>query len=31
MQKLNTFTLNITVAILDFLYQGRHLSTILGT
>ena len=24
MRKINTFTLNITVAILDFLYQGRH-------
>ena len=24
MRQLNTFTLNITVAILDFLYQGRH-------
>ena len=24
MKKLNTFTLNITVAILNFLYQGRH-------
>ena len=23
-EKINTFTLNITVAILDFLYQGRH-------
>ena len=24
MRKINTITLNITVAILDFLYQGRH-------
>ena len=24
MRKINTFTLNITVAILDYLYQGRH-------
>ena len=24
MRKINTFTLNITVAILDFLYKGRH-------
>lgn len=25
MKKLNTFTLNLTVAILDFLYQGRDI------
>ena len=24
MKKLNTFTLNITIAVIDYLYRGRH-------
>ncbi|BCU98858.1 MAG: hypothetical protein CM15mV24_0830 [Bellamyvirus sp.] len=30
MKQLNTFALNITIAVIDYLYRGRHFQKILG-